>query len=196
MKSREFWAVCRKLNNEERIDVLRRLMAAPGDGLTVGQVADMVRLEQPATSVYLSQLERDCGLLASAREGRCCVYRAEPDSEDKNAVELFSALGKHFRDECRGFVFFNGKRPKAPAFLSVLPALANESRVRVVAFVRKAGSANKASIMKGTGMSELNVRRHVACLAECGLLEINGPELIWREPDDELSRLFVRLSLS
>ncbi len=196
MKNREFWAVCRKLNNEERIDVLRRVMVAHGDGLTVGQVADMVRLEQPATSVYLSQLERDCGLLTSTREGRCCVYRAEPDPDDKNALEIFSALSKYFRSECRGFVFFNGMRPKPPAFLSVLPALANESRVRVVAFVRRAGNTSKASIMKGTGMSELNVRRHVACLVECGLLEMNGPELIWREPDDELSRLFVRLSLS
>ncbi len=60
MKRREFRDVCRKLANEERVDVLRRVMISSEEGLSVGQVADMVRLEQPATSVYLAQLERDC----------------------------------------------------------------------------------------------------------------------------------------
>ena len=53
MKEREFWKVCKKLNNEERVDVLRRVMAAlDQDGLSVGEIADLVRIEQPATSTY------------------------------------------------------------------------------------------------------------------------------------------------
>ena len=39
MKKREFWKVCKKLANEERIDVLRKVMASPDkDGLPVGRV--------------------------------------------------------------------------------------------------------------------------------------------------------------
>lgn len=195
MKNREFWRVCKKLNNEERLDVLRRVMIAPEEGLPVGHIADMVHLEQPSTSVYLSQLERDCGLLASTREGRYCIYRAWADRDDKKASALFEALKKYFRDECRRFVFVNGKRPRIPEFFTVLPALANERRVKVVAFLRRVKSTDKASIMKETGMTELNVRRHVSSLVECGLVDVYGPELVWREPDDELSRLFVDLSL-
>ena len=42
MKEREFWKVCKKLNNEERVDVLRRVMAAlDQDGLSVGEIADL-----------------------------------------------------------------------------------------------------------------------------------------------------------
>lgn len=38
MKEREFWKVCKKLNNEERVDVLRRVMVAMDqDGLQLGR---------------------------------------------------------------------------------------------------------------------------------------------------------------
>jgi DNA-binding transcriptional ArsR family regulator len=81
MKTREFWKVCKKLANEERLDVLRHVILSPADeGITVGQIADVVRLGQPATSIYLAQLQNDCGLVSSSREGRYCLYRAKPDS--------------------------------------------------------------------------------------------------------------------
>lgn len=195
MRDREFWRVCKKLNNQERINVLRRVMAAPKEGLTVGEVADMVRLEQPATSVYLSQLERECGLLKSTRDGRYCVYRAEPDHDDVNVSALFKSLRRYFRDECKRFGPVNGRRPKAPAFLSILPALANEGRVQVIAFLRKFRSADKISIMEATGLNELNVRRHVACLIECGLVAVKGSKFVWKQPGDNLSKLFVSLSI-
>ena len=64
--AKAFWKVCRKLANEERLDVLRRVMiSSTKQGLSVGQVSDMVRLGQPATSTYLAQLQNDCGLSLS-----------------------------------------------------------------------------------------------------------------------------------
>ena len=51
--AKTFWKICKKLANEERIDVLRQVMISPEkDGLPVGQISDMVRLGQPATSIY------------------------------------------------------------------------------------------------------------------------------------------------
>ena len=195
--SKPFWKVCKKLANEERIDVLRHVMISlEEEGIPVGQISDMVKLGQPATSTYLAQLQNDCGLVASTREGRYCLYRAAPDVSDERIVTLFAALQKFFRAESAGFVFVNGRRPKPPPFLSVLPALANEARVRLLQIVKTEKRTDKSTLMKSTGLTELNVRRHVACLVDCGLAEINGGEIVWCEPSDPLSCLFIQLSLT
>ena len=195
--AKTFWKVCKKLANEERIDVLRHVMISPEkDGLSVGQISDMVRLGQPATSIYLAQLQNDCGLVASARDGRYCLYRAMPDASDERISTLFAAMRKFFRAESAGFDFVNGRRPNPPAFLSVLPALANEARVQLLRVVRTEKRTSKPGLMKATGLTELNVRRHVACLLDCGLAEVDGCEIAWREPTDSLSRLFIQLSLT
>ena len=195
--AKTFWKVCRKLANEERIDVLRHVMISPEkEGLPVGQISDMVRLGQPATSIYLAQLQNDCGLVASTRDGKYCLYRATPDASDERIVTLFAAMQKFFRAESSGFAFVNGRRPEPPPFLSILPALANEARVRLLKIVKAEKRTDKPTLMKSTGQTELNVRRHVACLSDCGLVDINGSEIIWRDPSDPLSRLFIQLSLS
>ena len=151
--SKPFWKVCKKLANEERIDVLRHVMISlEEEGTPVGQISDMVKLGQPATSTYLAQLQNDCGLVASTREGRYCLYRAAPDVSDERIVTLFAALQKFFRAESAGFVFVNGRRPKPPPFLSVLPALANEARVRLLQIVKTEKRTDKSTLMKSTGM--------------------------------------------
>lgn len=195
--AKKFWKVCKKLANDERLDVLRRVMISPDDdGLPVGQISDMVSLGQPATSIYLAQLQNDCGLVASSRDGRYCLYRAKPVASDKRIATLFAALQKYFLEESAGFVFVDGRRLRQPLFMSILPALANEARVRLLRIARTEKRTNKAQLMKATGLTELNVRRHVACLQECGLVEIDSGAIAWREPSDPLSRLFIQLSLA
>ena len=195
MKEREFWKVCKKLNNEERVDVLRRVMAAlDQNGLPVGQISDLVRIEQPSTSTYLMQLENDCGLISSKRAGRYCLYRAEPDHADEKASRLFAALKRYFVKETRGFEFVNGNRPEKPAFMAVLPALANKTRTKVVGILREKGRMEKSALMKTAGLGELNIIRHMACIVECGLAWIEDGVYVWLEPEDEIARLFIQLS--
>ena len=193
--TKAFWKVCKKLANEERLDVLRRVMISREDGgLSVGQISDMVNLGQPATSIYLAQLQNDCGLLESSRNGRYCLYRATKSENDSSLAKLSDALRKYFLEESAGHVFVNGRRPKPPSFLAVLPALSNEARARLLQIVKSEKRVNRTRLVKATGLSELNVRRHVACLVECGLAEVAGGEIVWREPSDSLSRLFIKLS--
>ena len=99
MKKREFWKVCKKLENKERLDVLRKVMTLPEDGgLPVGQIADEVHAGQPATSIYLAELQDVCGLVASCRAGRYNLYYPAPDASDAKAVTLFKALrSEHLR---------------------------------------------------------------------------------------------------
>lgn len=197
METRAFWKVCKKLANEERVDVLRKVMTAlEKDGLPVGQIADAVRIGQPATSIYLAQLQNECGLVACARAGRYCLYRAEPDPNDPKMAILFPALKTFFRAEANGHAFFNGTRPAPPPFLSVLPALANAARVQLLRLIRSAPQTNHAKLAKHSGISDINVRRHIACIASCELVKHDGNDIVWTEPADALSRIFIDLSLS
>ena len=172
------------------------MAASEKEGLPVGQIADAVRIGQPATSTYLAQLQNECGLVACTRAGRYCLYRAEPDAADAKSVALFQALKRFFRTETTGWAFANGARPPAPAFLAVLPALANAMRVQLLRFVRDEKRTDRVKVIAATGFSDINVRRHLACLASCGLVENEGEDVFWREPADALSRLFIELSLS
>ena len=197
MKKREFWKVCKKLANEERIDVLRKVMASPDkDGIPVGQIADAVRIGQPATSIYLAQLQDACGLVACTRQGRYCLYRAVPDPSDAKIGALFRPLKKYFMEETPDWKSANGVRPPAPPFLPVLPALANAMRVRLLGFVRAEKRTSRERIVKETGISDINVRRHLSCIVSCGLAREENDAIVWCEPDNALSRLFIDLSLS
>ena len=197
MSERAFWKVCRKLANEERIDVLRKVMCSrEEEGLSVGQIADTVRIGQPATSTYLAELKDVCGLVDCTRAGRYCLYRASPDSSNEKTVKIFHALRKFFSEESYGWASVNGARPPAPPFLSVLPALANEKRVCLVGFIRLKRRTDQKEIVSATGSSEINVRRHLACLATCGLVDMDGDRVLWHEPDDPISCTFIELSLA
>ncbi len=197
MKTREFWKVCKKLDNAERLDVLRCVMVAPeANGLPVGRISDMVRLGQPATSTYLAQLQSDCGLVVCEREGRYCLYRAEPDTSDERSTKLFHALRKYFKAECADWIYGNGRKPSDPPFMYVLPAFANAMRVDVLAFVRAAKRTDSPTIVAETGITRINVHRHLACLGSCGLVDITDGEVVWREPADELVRLLLKLSIT
>ena len=197
MKTREFWKVCKKLANEERLDVLRKVMTIPeADGLPVGQIADAVHAGQPATSIYLAELQDTCGLVASRRAGRYCLYYPAPDASDAKAVALFEALRKFFLAERPAWTSVNGTRPPAPRFLAVLPALANATRVRLLGFIRTEGRTDRAKIGKATGFTELNMRRHLSYIATCGLVNVCGDDVVWCEPSDETSRTLLDLSLT
>ena len=197
MKKREFWKVCKKLANEERLDVLRKVMTLPGEGgLPVGQIADEVHAGQPATSIYLAELQDVCGLVASCRAGRYNLYYPAPDASDAKAVTLFKSLRKYFFAERVAWASVNGTRPPAPKFLSILPALANATRVHLLGLIRIKGRTDLAQIGQWTRLTELNLRRHLSYIVTCGLANVCGDDVIWREPSDETSRILIDLSLA
>ena len=58
------------------------------------------------------------------------------------------------------------------------------------------GSGRYRILCASTGLGELNIFRHMACIVECGLSGIEDGAYVWREPDDEIARLFIQLSKS
>ena len=202
---KEFWSICKRLANDERMDVLRTVMCSMGEGLSVNDIADGLRLGQSATSQYLKQLAEECALVKAKREGRYVVYSVAVPAGPWR--ELIPALREYFRNECAAKTFVNGRRPPAPPFSRILPALANADRIRVVRFLRRKGAASKTDIMSATRLTELNVRRHVDVIAGCGLADLGGTQeimgkerssfdnIVWKEPVDQIELLFLAAAL-
>jgi len=188
MKEPSFANFCKRLANRERFDVLRQVACAMTDeGLTVGEISDLVRLKQPATSQYLAQLESECGLVRAQREGRYVVYRFAPNPAFAPAVELGPLLGRYFRDEAAAHHFRRG-RMDDPPFLRTFDALGNADRARVALFLRGQRSATKVDVQVALKLTELNARRHLSGLCDRGFLALDNPAFRWLEPPDSISR--------
>ena len=201
MLMKDFCSICKRLANEERMDVLRVVMCASEAGLTVNDIADGLHIGQSATSQYLKQLAEECGLVKAKREGRYVVYTVAP------AIgvwrEIIPAMIGYFRRECAGRTFVNGKRPAAPGFIRLLPALANVDRLKIVKFLRRTRNATKVEIMEATKLTEINVRRHLLVIAESGLVNLGETQMVlgkekasygsieWLDPTDEIAQLFL-----
>jgi len=184
----------RRLANRERLDVLEKvvLAALPG-GLTVGEISDMIRLKQPATSQYLAQLENECGLIRSKREGRYVFYRFECDESFDVAMKIGASVRRYFRSRAKDNHFRNVPFVDPP-FIPTFAALGNADRTRVAMLVRGRGETAKPEIQAALELTELNVRRHLAVLAELGLVERSERGFIWREPRDPVARLALDLA--
>jgi len=188
VRERSFTNFCRRLANRERLDVLRQVVRAMSpEGLTVGEISEQVRLKQPATSQYLAQLEGECGLVRSQREGRYVSYRFACDSSFAPAVSLGPVLRQYLRDEAVAN-HFKKVRLADPSFLRTLDALGNADRARVAAFLRQKGCVTKPDVQSALGLTELNVRRHLATLCDCGLAEPDSVDFRWLEPKDAVSQ--------
>jgi len=158
----DFCNLCKRLSNPERWHVLGIVAMADRDfGLIVTDISNRTRLGVSATSQYLAQLEDECGLVRSKREGRYVSYCFEAGTADARIAKLGVPLWRRFCIE-------------GGATVSILPALANANRLKVVAALRKAGLASKAELQKATGMTEINVRRHLSIMLDAGLAVSDG----------------------
>jgi len=185
--------MCRRLANAERVNLLRTVMTIlePG-GLPVQQLAELAGMKVSATCQYLAQLEGECGFVESVRQGRYVLYRTAARFDSDRTARLVAALSGRFRREEDGrFVWRKSARP-TPAFVVVMPALENVARLGVLAAVRAGGSLTKNDLVHRLGMSEINVRRHLKVLEECGLVTRNGTLVEYRAPEDPLAQLFVQ----
>jgi DNA-binding transcriptional ArsR family regulator len=64
------------LSQETRLEAMRRLIAAGGDGLPAGALAAELGVSAPNMSFHLKELQH-AGLIAASRDGREIRYRAD-----------------------------------------------------------------------------------------------------------------------
>ncbi|HSM12673.1 MAG TPA: helix-turn-helix transcriptional regulator [Thermoanaerobaculia bacterium] len=67
------------LAQASRLEIFRQLVQAGPEGLAAGAIAEALAIPKPTLSFHLAQLER-AGLVASRRDGRSILYRADYDS--------------------------------------------------------------------------------------------------------------------
>jgi len=79
MRTEDAVARLSALAQASRLEIFRRLVQAGPEGLAAGEIAEALGIPKPTLSFHLAQLER-AGLVASRREGRSILYRADYDS--------------------------------------------------------------------------------------------------------------------
>ena len=188
----QLWHICKRLTNSERVDALRKVMLAH-DPPTVGNVAESLRLKEPATSLYLAQLKLDCGLVAPRREGRYVSYAPEPDPDDPRCAILVRVLKNFFKEESSRLRLPFALPQSAPAFVRSLPALANEGRARICIRLRRAGRSSIPELMKLLNQCDAGIRRHVGIIAKANLCTCSDGLCSWQEPQDPIIVTFLNL---
>lgn len=83
MKTQHALSALRALGQPHRLAAFRALVVAGPDGLSVGELRDLVDLPPATLTAHLNAL-RSAGLVADTREGR--VIRVRADFERMNAL--------------------------------------------------------------------------------------------------------------
>lgn len=94
MKTKQALAAFAALSQETRLEAFRQLVRLTPDGIPAGELARDLDVPASTLSSHLAILER-AGLVASERQGRTILYRADLDG----ARDLVQFLVK---DCCRG----------------------------------------------------------------------------------------------
>ena len=191
----DFCNLCKLLMNRERLNLLRKAMMAPcREGLPVSRLADMAWLKPATARRHLRILVEDCGLIEEVRDGRLVSFRARENADDENLRRLVSALLRFFLVEGRGGCDVNGEMASDPPFVTLLPALSNVVRVRMLSEIRKDGSLARQALVARCGLPESDLRRHLRILLESGLVSVKDDVFSFVEPADTLSQLFLSIA--
>lgn len=94
MKTKQALAAFAALSQETRLEAFRQLVRLTPEGMPAGELARDLDVPASTLSSHLAILER-AGLVASERQGRVILYRADLDG----ARDLVQFL---VRDCCRG----------------------------------------------------------------------------------------------
>ena len=167
----DFFNLCKRLANRERLNLLRKVMSTPlQEGLTVSNLADMTWLKPATARLHLHILENACGLVESVHEDRYVTYRTRRNVQDPDLQRLVLALVKFFREEGRGGCDVNGLKAPDPAFAKLLSALSDENHVRILFEIRKVGQSSRAELLTLCGLAEPELRHHLQALPKTGLV--------------------------
>ncbi len=191
----DFCNLCKLLMNRERLNLLRKAMMAPcREGLPVSRLADMAWLKPATARRHLRILVEDCGLIEVVRDGRLVSFRAREDADNENLRRLVSALLRFFLVEGRGGCDVNGEMAPDPPFVTLLPALSNAVRVRMLSEIRKDGALARQALVARCGLPESDFRRHLRVLLESGLVGVKDDVFSFVVPADTLSQLFLSIA--
>lgn len=153
------WRTCRILGNRRRLKLLNAVLLRPG--LSVLQIAAMLKMNPPVVSKYLRDLNAR-GLLSVERHAANVLYRVEANRSVPQASSLVAVLTGVFQHE------------KAPVdfIFSKVTAFTHPRRVAIAERLRQ-GPARFSDLRRELEISTPALQRHLRKLASRGFLQPN-----------------------
>ncbi len=177
----EAWDICRKLNNPERLELLKRVYTA-AYGLNIGLAQDSTSLGQSGVSQYMKQLEA-LGLVKRERSGRFVNYHPELQSGSLASRALVPLLMERFRV----------KNPDL-SFTRAFPALMNPLRARIVALLAKSGILSPEAICDKFNIQSRHLARHMKPILDCALAKEEPGAFVYIPQSDPIVNTIIEQS--
>ena len=186
----EFWKICRVLNNEIRLSLLREIATSPNHELHVVQAGEFVGLKKAAASQYLKQLA-EAGFLSVERTGRYVICSGEPEKASP-VYRLQLALSSPFADSCE----LDWQKP----LLNTINAFAHHVRIRILQSLSANARCGFEELAKATDLPFATLRRQLGLLIAAQIVvpsDTPGGHRIYelRKPTAPLARSLLALAL-
>ena len=150
----EFWKICRVLNNEIRLSLLREIATSPNRELHVVQAGEFVGLKKAAASQYLKQLT-EARFLSVERTGRYVICSGEP-TKASPVYRLQMVLTRLFAASCEP----DWQKP----LLNTINAFAHHVRIRILQSLSTSVQCGFEELAKATDLPFATLRRQLGIL--------------------------------
>ena len=186
----EFWKICRVLNNEIRLSLLREIATSPNRELHVVQAGEFVGLKKAAASQYLKQLA-EAGVLSVERTGRYVICSGEPEKASP-VYSLQKVLARLFTASCE----LDWQKP----LLTTINAFAHHVRIRILQSLAARARCGFEELAKATDLPFATLRRQLGLLIAAQIVaacEAPDGSRIYElgKPSDPLARTLLALAL-
>jgi len=178
----EFWKVCEALDCEQRVELLRYLMAVEdAEFPCVNELAERFGVSSAAMSVHLKKLS-NVGLVSSKRADRRVYYRAFPTTEEGERV--LAAL--------RGYFAASPDDERRRDLAIYIHALSHGRRHAIVRCLAKSPGLEIRELSVRTDMPPATVDRLFGELNKAHIVDLNSRVV---RPDIEPEATLLNLTL-
>ncbi len=181
--------LCRRLNNPVRREFLRRIYTTPDvGGYNVGLAQYNSGVGMSGTSQYLKQLE-ELGLVRRERSGKYVNYHADWSQAPSAIKELAALFHERF-----------SQQETLESLADVFHVVMNPIRGRVLNWLSKGGSGEKACLCKQFLKRREILARDLKPAVDLGLLEITDDddavgEYRYLLPTDPIAQRIIALAI-
>ena len=183
----EFWKICRVLNNEIRLSLLREIATSPNRELHVVQAGEFVGLKKAAASQYLKQLA-EAGFLSVERTGRYVICSGEPEKASP-VYKLQMVLARIFAASCE----LDWQKP----LLTTINAFAHHVRIRILQSLSARPRFGFEELAKATDLPFATLRRQLGLLIAAQVVAACKASDVYElgKPSAPLARTLLALAL-
>lgn len=174
------WRTARVLAGETRLELLRRILARPGQMVT--ELAESLELSLPRASQELRRLQSR-GLVRASRSGATVTYQAVPDPLVASAKPILAAMERALADTKEG---------EMAGLIAVAQAFAHPRRLALIQELQL--HPRRVPELQGLlRMSGMATYRHLQRLRAAGLVQQKDQQWVFDAGTHPLAKCLARL---